>query len=64
MKTLLSAGALAALVTLGGSVVETWAGYGAHANRAQCDQICSHQQNVPQEQCMKRCAKVLSKKNG
>ena len=63
MKTLLSAGALAALVTLGGSVVETWAGYGAHANRAQCDQICSHTDNS-REQCMKRCAQVLSKKKG
>ena len=64
MKTLLSAVALAALVTLGGSVVETWAGYGAHANRAQCDQICSHSQSAPVEQCVKRCQQVLSKKKG
>lgn len=64
MKTLLSAGALAALVTLGSSAVEKWAGYGAQANRAQCDQICSHQDNRPQEQCVKRCQQVLSKKKG
>jgi hypothetical protein len=64
MKTLLGAGALAALVTLGGSAVEKWAGYEAQADPAQCGQICSHQDNRPQEQCVKRCREILSKKKG
>ena len=58
MKTLLSAGALAALVTLGSSVVEKWAGYGAQAQS--CDQICSHSQSGPKEQCVKRCQGIRS----
>ena len=62
MKTLLSAGALAALVTLGSSAVEKWTGYGAQANQQQCGQICSHQSERPQEQCVNRCREFLSKK--
>ncbi len=62
MKTLFSIGALAALVMLGGTVVQTWKGTGAQANPAQCGQICSHQDNRPQEQCIKRCKEILSKK--
>lgn len=58
MKTLLGAVALAALVTLGGSAVEKWAGYGAQAQS--CDQICSHSQSGPQEQCVKRCRSIRS----
>jgi hypothetical protein len=56
MKTLVAAGALAALVTIGGSAVEKWAGYGAQART--CGQICSHTSNVPKEQCVKRCQAV------
>lgn len=54
MKTLLAVSGLAAVLTFGGSAVETWVGNGAQAQS--CSQICANAAfSSTQEQCISRC---------